>query len=366
MGFGRKAAPKKVKDAAASFLTTAVAPLVASDTVGPDEPIAVDNSGMKIPLVTLNTTLSLADDDGRGLVSVGQSGGPYVEMKTPVVGESWTDYERLLDTIRMFGESREDRTGTGTIGLFGTQMRFHLWQAFPLITTKRVFWKGVVEELLWFLRGATNVRSLQRAGVSIWDEWAKPNGDVGPIYGYQWRAWPGKPTVRKLGGGNVHIEQEPIDQIAWLINEIKTNPNSRRLILSAWNVADLPDMALPPCHLLAQFYVANGRLSCQLYMRSADMFLGVPFNIASYSLLTHIMAHYTGFDVGDLVVTLGDSHIYKNHLEQVDTQLKRVGRDLPQIRVSIPENTAIEDLDISMFELVGYDPHPAIKGEVSV
>lgn len=260
-----------------------------------------------------------------------------------------SDYELALSSVYSWGEEREDRTGTGTRGIFGMQSRYDLRHSFPLITSKRVYWKGVVEELLWMLRGETNVRFLQDKGVHIWDEWANKYGNLGPVYGAQWRAWRGR-----------------YDQITKVISDLKINPYSRRHIISAWNVGDLDDMALPPCHLLFQFYVSNdNKLSCQLYQRSADMFLGVPFNIASYALLTHIIAHYTRLEVGEFIHTIGDAHIYNNHLEQVQEQLSREERPFPTLVLKdMPDN--FEDLTFDNFELIGYDPHPAIKGEVSV
>lgn len=289
-------------------------------------------------------------------------------LKMETAPKEWTDYERLLEKIVNLGVERGDRTGTGTFALFAQQMRFDLTHSFPLITSKRVFWKGVVEELLWFLRGETNVRSLQAKGVSIWDEWADGNGSVGPVYGKQWRRWAGKPEAARAGGGSIHIKQPPIDQLAWLINEIKTNPDSRRLILSAWNVADIQDMALPPCHVMAQFIVEDNQLlHCHLYQRSGDMFLGVPFNIASYALLTTMIAHFTNLHPGELILTIGDAHIYKNHMPQVDEQLNRHGIPLPTLSIVEREGAGtIDNLVFEDFKLHDYNPHPAIKGEVSV
>jgi len=250
------------------------------------------------------------------------------------------------------GHRKSDRTGTGTLSVFGYQMRFDLTSGFPLVTTKKVHTKSIVHELLWFLRGETNVRSLQQAGVTIWDEWADANGELGPIYGYQWRSWPAP------DGGH-------IDQLANLVAEIRRNPDSRRLIVSAWNVGDIPRMKLPPCHAFFQFYVADGRLSCQLYQRSADIFLGVPFNIASYALLTHLVAQQTDLGVGDFVWTGGDCHLYLNHLEQVRTQLARPPLPLPQLVLRRKPPTLF-DYRYEDIEIVGYESHPAIKAPVAV
>lgn len=261
-------------------------------------------------------------------------------------------YLDLMRHVMHHGVRKDDRTGTGTMSVFGHQMRFDLSQGFPLLTTKKVHTKSVIYELLWFLRGDTNIRYLQEHGVSIWDEWADGNGDLGPIYGSQWRSWPG-PDGRH------------IDQISQVVREIRENPDSRRLIVSAWNVSELDRMALPPCHLLFQFYVAQGRLSCQLYQRSADIFLGVPFNIASYALLTQMVAQVTGFKPGEFVHTLGDAHLYLNHLEHAHTQLAREPRPLPLIRLNL-EKTSLFDFDFDDFELLNYDPHPSIKAPVAV
>ena len=262
-----------------------------------------------------------------------------------------TPYEDLLREVMETGHAKGDRTGTGTRSLFGKQIRFDLSQGFPLITTKRVHTRSIILELLWFLRGDTNVRWLQERGVSIWDEWADENGDLGPVYGAQWRSWP-------TPDGGV------IDQITDVVEQIRTNPDSRRLIVSAWNPADIPQMALAPCHALFQFEVHDGKLSCQLYQRSADLFLGVPFNIASYALLTHMVAQQTGLEVGDFVWTGGDCHIYNNHREQVELQLSREPRPYPQL-----ELTKAKDMFSYGFEdvnFVGYDPHPVIKAKVAV
>lgn len=261
-------------------------------------------------------------------------------------------YLDLLRDVLDHGAEKPDRTGTGTRSVFGRQMRFDLAAGFPLVTTKKLYTKAIVHELLWFLRGETNVRSLQSAGVTIWDEWADEAGELGPIYGYQWRSWP------KRDGGT-------IDQIKEAQRLLRTDPNSRRIIVSAWNPADIPSMALAPCHAFFQFYVAGGKLSCQMYQRSADMFLGVPFNIASYALLTHMMAQAAGFQPGEFIHTLGDAHIYLNHVEQAKTQLAREPRPLPRLKL----NPAVEDVlefryeDIS-FE--GYDPWPAIAAPIAV
>ena len=261
-------------------------------------------------------------------------------------------YLDLLNKIMTEGTEKVDRTGTGTIGIFGHQMRFNLEDCFPLVTTKKVHLKSIIYELLWFLKGDTNARWLQDRGVRIWNEWADENGDLGHIYGYQWRSWP------DYNGGH-------IDQIKKAIDTIKNNPESRRIIVSAWNVADLDNMNLPPCHAFFQFYVADGRLSLQLYQRSADMFLGVPFNIASYSLLLMMVAQVTGLKAGDFIHTTGDTHIYKNHFEQVKLQLSREPRKLPTMKIN-PDVKDIFDFKYEDFELTDYDPWPAIKGEVSV
>lgn len=261
-------------------------------------------------------------------------------------------YLELCRHVLKNGTRKEDRTGTGTISTFGYQMRFDLAKGFPLLTTKKLHVKSIIHELLWFIKGDTNIKYLQENGVRIWNEWADKNGDLGPVYGHQWRKWETK-------DGRV------IDQLSNVIDEIKKNPNSRRLIVSAWNVGDLDKMALPPCHLLFQFYISNNKLSCQLYQRSADIFLGVPFNIASYSLLTMMVAHVCGLELGDFVHTLGDCHIYLNHLDQVNLQLTREPRPLPKMLIN-PEVKSIFDFKYEDFTLVDYDPHPHIKGEVSV
>ncbi len=261
-------------------------------------------------------------------------------------------YLQLLSDVLANGTDRPDRTGTGTRSLFGYQMRFDLAAGFPLLTTKKLHLKSIIYELLWFLRGETNVRWLQQHGVSIWDEWADANGDLGPVYGSQWRSWPdGK-------GGT-------IDQIANVVDSIRTRPESRRHIVTAWNPAEVDAMALPPCHCLFQFYVAEGRLSCQLYQRSADVFLGVPFNIASYALFTHMVAQVTGLQPGVFVHSLGDVHLYANHFEQARLQLGRLPRPLPRLTLN-PERRSIFDFEFEDFQITGYDPHPGIKAEIAV
>ncbi|OPZ14876.1 MAG: Thymidylate synthase [Bacteroidetes bacterium ADurb.BinA261] len=261
-------------------------------------------------------------------------------------------YLDLLQRVSDEGVRKDDRTGTGTISIFGHQSRYPMSEGFPLLTTKKLHVKSIIYELLWFLRGDTNIRYLHDHKVTIWDEWADANGDLGPIYGRQWRSWP------DYKGGT-------IDQISQAVETIKNNPDSRRIVISAWNVAELPEMHLAPCHALFQFYVADGKLSLQLYQRSADIFLGVPFNIASYALLLKMMAQVTGLQEGDFVHTLGDAHIYLNHLEQVKLQLTRDPRPLPTMKLN-PDVKNIFDFTFEDFELIGYDPHPAIKGEVSV
>jgi thymidylate synthase len=261
-------------------------------------------------------------------------------------------YIALLNHVLQNGTQKEDRTGTGTKSIFGYQMRFSLEEGFPLLTTKKLHLKSVLYELLWFLHGDTNIQYLQENGVRIWNEWADENGNLGPIYGYQWRSWP------DYSGGH-------IDQLTEIVETIKHNPDSRRIIVSAWNVGALKEMKLPPCHLLFQFYVADGRLSLQLYQRSADIFLGVPFNIASYALLLLMVAQVTGLQAGDFVHTLGDAHVYNNHLEQVRLQLSRSPRPLPRMEIN-PEVKDIFSFRYEDFCLTGYDPHPHIKGDVSV
>ncbi|OYQ77038.1 thymidylate synthase [Wohlfahrtiimonas chitiniclastica] len=261
-------------------------------------------------------------------------------------------YLDLLAKVKNEGAFKEDRTGTGTYSIFGHQMRFDLQQGFPLLTTKKLHLKSIIHELLWFLKGDTNIQYLTDNGVRIWNEWADDNGDLGPVYGHQWRSWPIQ-------------DGQTIDQITEVVNQIKTNPDSRRLIVSAWNVGEVPNMALPPCHLLFQFYVANGKLSCQLYQRSADLFLGVPFNIASYAILTHMMAQVCDLDVGDFVWTGGDCHLYANHIEQAQLQLTREPLPLPQLKIN-PLKKDIFSFEFEDFELVNYESHPHIKAAVAV
>lgn len=261
-------------------------------------------------------------------------------------------YHDLLRHVLDHGVKKEDRTGTGTISVFGYQLRCNLEEGFPLLTTKKLHTRSIFHELLWFLKGDTNIKYLKDHGVTIWDEWADADGNLGPVYGKQWRSWP------TPGGGH-------IDQISQLIEQIKKNPDSRRLIVSAWNVSEIPNMALPPCHLLFQFYVADGKLSCQLYQRSADIFLGVPFNIASYALLTHMVAQVCGLKPGDFVHTFGDAHIYSNHLEQVQLQLSREPRPLPKLQLN-PLIKNIFDFTFDDIAIIDYDPWPAIKAPVAV
>jgi thymidylate synthase len=261
-------------------------------------------------------------------------------------------YHQLMQHVLRQGVQKSDRTGTGTLSVFGYQMRFNLADGFPMVTTKKLHLKSIIYELLWFLNGSTNNDWLKERGVSIWNEWAGPDGDLGPIYGYQWRSWPAP-------------NGEHIDQIAEVVETLKKNPDSRRIIVSAWNVADIPRMALAPCHAFFQFYVANGKLSCQLYQRSADIFLGVPFNIASYALLTHMMAQQCNLEVGDFVWTGGDCHLYSNHLEQVDLQLSRNFYPLPQLNI-LRKPDSIFDYEYEDFEIAGYESHPAIKAPVAI
>lgn len=260
-------------------------------------------------------------------------------------------YEQFMRHVYENGVEKSDRTGTGTRSVFGYQMRFNLQEGFPLVTTKKLHLRSIIHELLWFLQGNSNIAYLKENGVSIWDEWADENGDLGPVYGVQWRNWTGR--------------DRNVDQIAELVHTIKTNPDSRRMIVTAWNVAEIHKMALPPCHMMFQVYVANGRLSCQLYQRSCDIFLGVPFNIASYSLLTHMLAQQCDLEVGDFVWTGGDCHIYSNHFEQVQLQLSREPRAYPQLKIHRRPDS-IFDYKFEDFEIVGYDPHPHIKAPVAV
>lgn len=261
-------------------------------------------------------------------------------------------YHNLMKEVLEKGVQKSDRTGTGTISIFGHQMRFNLAEGFPMVTTKKLHLKSIILELLWFLKGSTDNNWLKERGVSIWNEWAAPDGDLGPIYGYQWRSWPAP-------------NGQHIDQIAEVVEILKKNPDSRRIIVSAWNVADIPRMALAPCHAFFQFYVADGKLSCQLYQRSADIFLGVPFNIASYALLTHMMAQQCNLEVGDFIWTGGDCHLYSNHLEQVDLQLSRDFFPLPKLNI-LRKPDSIFDYEFEDFEIAGYESHPAIKAPVAV
>ena len=261
-------------------------------------------------------------------------------------------YHDLMKEVLAKGVKKSDRTGTGTISVFGHQMRFNLADGFPMVTTKKLHLKSIIYELLWFLKGSTNNNWLKERGVSIWNEWAAPDGELGPIYGYQWRSWPAP-------------NGQHIDQISEVVESIKKNPDSRRIIVSAWNVADIPRMALAPCHAFFQFYVADGKLSCQLYQRSADIFLGVPFNIASYALLTHMMAQQCNLEVGDFIWTGGDCHLYSNHLEQVDLQLSRDFFPLPKLNI-LRKPASIFDYEFEDFEIVGYESHPHIKAPVAI
>ena len=261
-------------------------------------------------------------------------------------------YHKLLKHVLENGTDKNDRTGTGTRSVFGYQMRFDLSKGFPLLTTKKIHLKSIIYELLWFLKGETNISYLKENGVSIWDEWADENGELGPVYGYQWRSWPGR-------------NGETIDQISGLIDQIKNNPDSRRLIVTAWNPSDVEKMALPPCHCLFQFYVAKNKLSCQLYQRSADIFLGVPFNIASYSILTHMIANVTGLSVGDFIHTLGDAHLYTNHFEQAKLQLTRSSKKLPKLKIS-KKHSDINDFKFEDFHITDYEPYPNISAPVAV
>lgn len=274
-------------------------------------------------------------------------------------------YFELVRHILENGVEKSDRTGTGTLSTFGWQSRYDLRKGFPMLTTKKLHWPSIAHELLWFLSGDTNTRYLTENGVRIWNEWADEDGDLGRIYSAQWRSWR-EYMHHENEFGNVVTEYEgAIDQIANVIEQIRSNPNSRRLLVNAWNVGELGEMALPPCHFAFQFYVANGRLSCQLYQRSGDVFLGVPFNIASYALLTHMIAHVTGLEVGEFVHTIGDAHIYSNHITQINTQLEREHRELPQLRIK-REVTDIDDFTFDDFEIIGYNPHPRIAGKVAI
>lgn len=274
--------------------------------------------------------------------------------------------KQYLDLCRHIlenGAEKGDRTGTGTLSTFGYQMRFDLRKGFPILTTKKLHWPSIAHELLWFLSGDTNTKYLTDNGVRIWNEWADEEGNLGPVYGKQWRDW-----TRGYGAQSTYegwYSEEAYDQISDVINEIRWNPDSRRLLVNAWNVGELDEMALPPCHFAFQFYVANGRLSCQLYQRSGDVFLGIPFNIASYSLLTHMIAQVTGLEVGEFVHTIGDAHIYANHIEQVKTQLQREPRALPTLNIK-RQVTDIDDFTFEDFEIIGYDPHPHIAGKVAI
>ncbi|MCL2560215.1 MAG: thymidylate synthase [Turicibacter sp.] len=267
-------------------------------------------------------------------------------------GHQEHQYLDLIKHILKNGEHKSDRTGTGTTSVFGHQIRFDLSEEFPLLTTKKVHWKSVVHELLWFVAGDTNVKYLQDNGVRIWNEWADEDGNLGPVYGHQWRSWEA-------------VDGRVIDQFSDVIEQIKTNPDSRRLLVNAWNIGDLDKMALPPCHMMFQFYVSNGKLSCQLYQRSADVFLGVPFNIASYALLTLMVAHVTGLKPGEFVHTFGDAHIYDNHTEQVNEQVSREPKPFPKLKIN-RQVDSVFDFKFEDFDLVDYDPHPLIKGKVSV
>lgn len=276
-----------------------------------------------------------------------------------VKNNSEQQYLDLCRHILENGVEKTDRTGTGTKSVFGYQMRFNLADGFPLLTTKRIAWHSVMHELLWFLRGDTNVKYLRENSVTIWDEWAPESGDLGPIYGKQWRSWSGPRW-------DIYDGHERFDQIANVIELIRTNPDSRRMIVNAWNVGEIDEMALPPCHFAFQFYVANGKLSCQLYQRSGDVFLGIPFNIASYALLTHMMAHVTGLEVGEFVHTIGDAHIYSNHIDKVREQLTREPRSMPTLTIAEFTDGDIDSIGADDIILEGYDPHPKIRGKVAV
>ncbi len=304
----------------------------------------------------------------RGWLAKARRAEGIVAAEEPGHGAAVRQYHELLERILADGTPREDRTGTGTLSIFGHQMRFDLAEGFPLLTTKKLHLTSIIHELLWFLSGSTHVAPLQEKGVRIWNEWAtaeqtarfgRAEGDLGPVYGHQWRSFGA--TLREDGT----YAPDGFDQIAWLVAEIRRNPSSRRLIVTGWNPKEADLVALPPCHTLFQLYVARGRLSCQLYQRSGDVFLGVPFNIASYALLTMMIAHVTSLAPGELVHTLGDAHLYKNHLDQARLQLQRTPRPLPTMRID-PSVTDLEDFRFEHFELSGYDPHPHIKAEVSV
>ena len=274
-------------------------------------------------------------------------------------------YHDALRTVLENGEESTDRTGTGTISYFGHQSRYRMSDGFPLVTTKKLHLRSIIHELLWFLSGDTNIRYLQENGVTIWDEWADENGDLGPVYGHQWRAFPALEPTDATQDGEPLFLAKGVDQITQLIDTIKNSPDSRRMMVSAWNPGDLPRMALPPCHALWQVRVHNGRIHMQLYQRSADMFLGVPFNIASYALLLEMLAHVTGYEAGDFIHTLGDAHIYSNHLDQVTLQLSRTPKPLPKLRIT-RKVTSIFDFRYEDFEITGYDPDPAIRAPVAV
>lgn len=274
-------------------------------------------------------------------------------------------YHDALRTVLENGEESTDRTGTGTISYFGHQSRYRMSDGFPLVTTKKLHLRSIIHELLWFLSGDTNIRYLQENGVTIWDEWADENGDLGPVYGHQWRAFPALEPTDATQDGEPLFLAKGVDQITQLIDTIKNSPDSRRMMVSAWNPGDLPRMALPPCHALWQVRVHNGRIHMQLYQRSADMFLGVPFNIASYALLLEMLAHVTGYEAGDFIHTLGDAHIYSNHLDQVNLQLSRTPKPLPKLRIT-RKVTSIFDFRYEDFEITGYDPDPAIRAPVAV
>lgn len=277
------------------------------------------------------------------------------------VNNAEKQYLDLCRHVLTKGVVKSDRTGTGTLSTFGYQMRFDLSEGFPLLTTKRVAWNSVVHELLWFLRGDTNTKYLLDNGVTIWNEWSDEDGELGPVYGEQWRSW----ATVQCDEGDYFNGSGSIDQIANVIEQIRTNPDSRRLIVNSWNVGEINEMALPPCHFAFQFYVANGKLSCQLYQRSGDVFLGIPFNIASYALLTHMVAHVTGLEVGEFVHTIGDAHIYSNHVDKVETQLQRKPRALPTVKIT-KETDDIDSITISDILLDGYDPHPKIQAKVAI